>query len=196
MKPFYSIDELARIFSEDCYQIADALFACNVPLIHGGENANLSRWERPARTMSDGVRCITMGVHPVPNPNQVVVSTDALPESWALAIKDAELRNEQLSDQEFEHVSGVSSASNTNGKKLTPVPEIGQVVISGQTFRKLQKAITAFPSRYPDYQTKRPKLDNDIRPWLRTLGANDREAHVFGVIIVEHFKLSADTLKT
>lgn len=196
MKPFYSIDELASIFSDDCYQIADALLACNVPLIHDGGNANLSRWRRPVSTGSDGSIWVTTGVHPVPNPDQVVVSTDALPESWVLAIKDAEMRNKQLADQELERVSGVRNASDTNGKKPTNVNEIGLIAISGQIFGKLQCAIAAFPSKYPDYQTKRPKLNNDIRPWLRTLGTNDREAHVFGAIIVEHFKLSDGTLET
>lgn len=116
MKPFYSIDELASIFSEDCYQIADALLACNVPLIHDGGNANLSRWRRPVHTGSDGSRWVTTGTHPVPNPDQVVVSSDALPESWVLAIKDAELRNEQESDQELER--STNDAQDSLGKRL------------------------------------------------------------------------------
>lgn len=60
--------------------------------------------------------------------------------------------------------------------------------IHGKTFTKLAALIEAFPAAYPD--PKRTKLDNDIRPWIkRTAGASDREAHVFGAILAEHFGL-------
>lgn len=61
--------------------------------------------------------------------------------------------------------------------------------LNGKTIERLGKAIADFPFRYPEYETKQPKLDDDIRPWLKaTHGASDREAHVFGTIIAEHFK--------
>lgn len=71
----------------------------------------------------------------------------------------------------------------------------GQQVITGPTFERLQRAIAAFPGRYVDYQTRPPKLDSDVRPWLKEvkLANSDREAHVFGAIVAEHFKLSTDT---
>lgn len=79
-----------------------------------------------------------------------------------------------------------------------PIPS-SEIVsgISGQTFDRLCRAIAAFPERYPEYQSKPPKLNDDVRAWLKAnYGASDREAHVFGAIISEHFKLSPDTLKT
>lgn len=74
----------------------------------------------------------------------------------------------------------------------------GVVEITGQTFDRLQRTIAAFPVRYPNYKSQPPKLKDDVRAWLRetALASNDREAHVFGAIIAEHFKLSGDTQKT
>lgn len=70
--------------------------------------------------------------------------------------------------------------------------------VLGPTFARLQRTIAAFPVRYPDYQSQPPKLKDDVRPWLKEAGlaGNDREAHVFGTIIAEHFKLLGDTHET
>jgi hypothetical protein len=63
------------------------------------------------------------------------------------------------------------------------------IKIEGKTFERLQRSIAAFPACYPEYEKKQPKLDDDIRPWLKAAyGASDREAHVFGAIISEHFR--------
>lgn len=79
-----------------------------------------------------------------------------------------------------------------------PTAHEDAVDIAGPTYERLQRAIAAFPVRYPDYEAKPPKLGDDVRLWLKetSLAANDREAHVFGVIVAEHFKLSGDTQKT
>ena len=59
---------------------------------------------------------------------------------------------------------------------------------NSKTFNLLTKAIADFPSCYPEYKIKQPKLGPDLRPWLQSdYGATDREAHVFSVIIAEHF---------
>ena len=59
--------------------------------------------------------------------------------------------------------------------------------ISGPTFAKLQSAIDAYPKKYAGGT---PKLDDDVRPWLKTAhGCTVREAEVFGAIIAEHFGL-------
>lgn len=67
--------------------------------------------------------------------------------------------------------------------------------IQGETIARLQRAIAAFPSRYPDHRTRPPKLDSDVRPWMKEVGLtiNDAEMRVFGKIIYEHFKFSTDT---
>lgn len=65
------------------------------------------------------------------------------------------------------------------------------IAISGDTFSRLNAAIEAFPAVYPEYRTKPPKLDGDVREWLVTQFdcEKNREAHVFGKIIAEHFGL-------
>lgn len=86
----------------------------------------------------------------------------------------------------------------SDGKQSIPSTESAiTTAITGAIFDRLQRAILIFPTRYPDYQTRPPKLDVDVRPWLKEsgLGENDAERRVFGAIIREHFKLSPDTLK-
>lgn len=62
--------------------------------------------------------------------------------------------------------------------------------IRGETFTKLESALQSFPSKYPDYASKPPKLDGDVRLWMvENFKCNEREAHVFGAIIAEHFSL-------
>ena len=69
--------------------------------------------------------------------------------------------------------------------------------INSATHDRLQRAISAFPLRYPEYTTRLPKLDTDLRPWLKEAGLanNTREESVFGAILSEHFNLSPDTQK-
>ena len=70
--------------------------------------------------------------------------------------------------------------------------------IKGPIFSGLWKAIEAFPLQYPEYATRLPKLDADIRPWLEkeNFATSKREAHVFGAILAEHFNISPDTQKS
>lgn len=93
----------------------------------------------------------------------------------------------------FEFV-GVDSERNNTPLKVNSVV----VEIAGQTFSRLQRSIAAFPVRYPDYQSQPPKLKDDVRVWLKeaALASSDREAHVFGTIIAEHFNFSGDTQET
>lgn len=84
------------------------------------------------------------------------------------------------------------------GNNTTPQGHSGVAEITGPTFARLKRAIAAFPTRYPAYQTRPPKLDDDVRKWLSDthLAESEAERRVFGAIIREHFKLSPDTLKT
>ncbi len=63
--------------------------------------------------------------------------------------------------------------------------------INGPTYAKLMRAIEEFPLKYPNYETKPPQLDTDIRPWMvNELGfTKSKEDHVFGRIVKEHFQL-------
>lgn len=66
--------------------------------------------------------------------------------------------------------------------------------IKGAVFAKLAAAIDSFPGKYPEHGGDWPKLDEDVRPWLAgAFGCSQREAHVFGAIIGEHFGLKAST---
>ena len=73
----------------------------------------------------------------------------------------------------------------------------GTLSLRGACFDRLQRAVTAFPTRYPDFSIRQPKLDSDVRVWLKEAGlaANNTEQRVFGTIIAEHFKLSPDSQK-
>lgn len=70
--------------------------------------------------------------------------------------------------------------------------------IRSVTFDRLLRAVADFPTRYPDYRTRQPKLDDDVRVWLKDqrIAENDAEKRVFGRILSEHFKLSPDTQQT
>ncbi|MBS0372530.1 MAG: hypothetical protein JSS57_25420 [Proteobacteria bacterium] len=60
--------------------------------------------------------------------------------------------------------------------------------IQGETFQKLVEVIEAFPAQYPNPEAA--KLNDDIRPWIKEkTGCSDREVHVFGAIVAEHFSL-------
>ena len=79
--------------------------------------------------------------------------------------------------------------------------DAAMVRIRGNSFMRLQRAIKAFPDKYPEYEKRTPKLDGDVRQWLHDSefvrdGAKGREAIVFGRIISEHFGFSPDTQKS
>lgn len=75
-----------------------------------------------------------------------------------------------------------------------PTKEQADRYIAGATSARLRQAIDAFPEKYPSYREKPPKLDADVRDWLgKTFGCSEREKHVFGQIIWEHFGLNQPT---
>jgi len=66
-------------------------------------------------------------------------------------------------------------------------------IIHGETYSKLLSCIHGFSNKYPDFSTRPPKLNDDVRPWLMNdHDCSDREAHVFSVIILEHFHLKKE----
>ena len=105
-------------------------------------------------------------------------------------------RNMQL-DLDLEHIDWFSDKSMLDNIGSFDADTSARK-ISSLTIDRLQRAIEAFPVRYPDFQTKPPKLDDDVHQWLKESGLveNDAERRVFGAIIREHFKLSPDTHKT
>lgn len=71
--------------------------------------------------------------------------------------------------------------------EVATMPDI-TTSIGGETFAKLMKVIAAYPQAYPG--KTHVKLDDDLRPWIKEkFGCSDREKHVFGAIVAQHFKL-------
>jgi hypothetical protein len=106
-------------------------------------------------------------------------------------LKSHEIESSFFFPESATHLKGADASCELEARQV-------QCLITGPTFDRLQRAIATFPNRYIEYQTRLPKLDSDVRPWLKEAGLanNDREAHVFGAIIAEHFKLLTDTQKS
>lgn len=83
----------------------------------------------------------------------------------------------------------------TNTDPSYPVNQPKQYQFSGPEYDKLTRAFEVFIANYPDHQTNPPKLDNDVRIWMRNppLECNTREAHVFSLIIFETLGLPTNT---
>lgn len=82
-KLFYSIGDICFVLDESPWHVRDALTAAGVPMIHGGKAADLSRWWSGVVEEPNGNVLIIDGNHCTnPGPDDVVVSSDLLPESW------------------------------------------------------------------------------------------------------------------
>ena len=118
-----------------------------------------------------------------PEPTTVIVSTAKLPPLWIDYIEKSDLFDGKEEPGIKERTT--QPISDCNDLKQ----EIG-----GKTFSKLMASIRAYEDKY---QGRSPKLDIDVRPWLRSdINCSEREAHVFGAIISEHFNISGGTKKT
>lgn len=95
-----------------------------------------------------------------------------------------------LVNEQRRRAEAINEAFTSGNQSAIQNSDAVTVRIRGAAFVRLQRAIKAFPEKYPEYQTKPPKLDADVRAWLKgSCCTNDREAFVFGTIIAEHFKL-------
>lgn len=82
-KLFYSIGDICFVLEESPWHVRDALTAAGVPMIHGGKAADLSHWWSGVIEEPNGNVLIIDGNHCTnPGPDDVVVSSDLLPESW------------------------------------------------------------------------------------------------------------------
>ena len=173
-KPYYSIAELATLFSDDYYRVADGLIACGATLVFEGKPADISKWKRPSPP-SRGPKgeykiYVTTGgcSGPIPDPEEVIVSVDAMPTAWVQSIDDIESRNSQDGN--------------------------GIVALSGNTFERLQRAVADFQNKFKDYQSS-PPLMKEIDYWLENAGISliTRERAIFTKMLAEHYKISSDT---
>jgi hypothetical protein len=110
MKPYYSIEELAKILNDPIDVVADGLIACGLVPIFDGKPADLSTWTclRPAYT-SDGARIICTDMRVEPDPSRVVVSSINFPQAWKDCIG--------VEDQEVQYLEN-NNASNYSTKWL------------------------------------------------------------------------------
>lgn len=89
MKPFYSIDDLEAMFDfHDPRNVADALRAAGVPMIYDGHEADLSGWRRPK--VGSVTNAVIRGGSFHPDPDEVMVAWDTLPDSWRRHIQTSE----------------------------------------------------------------------------------------------------------
>ena len=99
-------------------------------------------------------------------------------------------RNELLIEKE-----ALLADLNTAYTLCRPDRESAAPAINSQVFARLKSAIDVFPAKYPDYQSRPPKLDDDVRAWLKDerFAQNDTEKRVFGAILAEHFEIGRHT---
>lgn len=129
------------------------------------------------------------------NPDTAVISfkyarPDSLPDGQTFEHLDR-------SNLDSKRIAKLERALESAKARIADFEHRPDTAISGRVFANLLRAIAAFPTRYPQYSERFPKLDSDVRPWLKESGiaTNDREAHVFSSILSEHFATSPDTLK-
>lgn len=173
-KPYYSIAELAKLFDDDYYRIADGLISCGAMLIFEGKPADISKWERPSPTRrgpnGEYIIFVTTGGRsgPIPDPEEVIISVEAMPVSWVQSIDELESRDRQDGN--------------------------GVVTMSGDTYERLQRAVVNFPNKFNGYEAS-PPLMKEVVYWLQNAGisSTDRERLIFAKMLAEHFKFSSDT---
>lgn len=94
-----SMADLSEKFDIVPEEVRDALSALGVRMMRGGTDADLTRW--PARrvtTEPDG-RTVIYEIPLIPDPEEVVVLTDALPNSWQDRLKRQQRMSEMLAEQ-------------------------------------------------------------------------------------------------
>lgn len=137
---------------------------------------SVDRGEQPLSHTELRAWCEAAGaVWPVPLPPGSSTTTDeGLREALAASRAECDTLREELARLK------AAARSNDSGAHLQ---------IKGATFEQLVDiVINKFPNQYPD--RSKVKLDNDVRPWMKDeLNLPDRERHIFGKIIAEHFGL-------
>jgi len=153
MKPFYSIKELSRLLGEDYFSVADGLSASGIKMISNGEAADLSKWRRPGGTHADGSVFVVTGTYLIPNPEHVIVATEALPDAWLKCIQKSMAiggidssgpRDERKYQSAVNTIAALASAwpggwksKKPSAKDLEKAARIVGVSISDDTIRKI-----------------------------------------------------------
>lgn len=183
MKPFYSIQELARLLDESIYSIADGLVACGITMINGGEKADLSKWQRPITDHGNGQITVRTGFAIVPSPSTVFVATEGLPALWAQSINKALL----LDDEDGDGIEKQKSLSVEHGNSDTqeisgaPIPT-DRAHVSPQLAILNQAAYKHWANADRDDRGTHPK-NSAVTAWLVEHGYSQKLANSAATII-------------
>lgn len=151
MQPFYSIEDLVCMFEiRSPENIADALLASGVKLVHGGVDANVTQWrhQRPGKT-SDGATIVMRGLVLDPDPDEVMVAYESLPASWKQQIDQYEaLGTTKTSEHGGLSIEGPGPQS-ASGLLVKPTLDSEQKELSTKHRRTLLRIIRALLEMVP-----------------------------------------------
>ena len=164
MKSFYSIQELADILETNIYSVADGLAACGVTPYCDGRKANISDWRRPISVRGNEI-FVTTGIAIEPNPDTVVVSTEALPLLWVQNIKDATSALARADGQDKNHKQWPWGNRET------------------ELLRKLASAAEKLWSLYDPIDPTTAPTKKQVIDWLKNEGVSRRVAEVMAQIL-------------
>ena len=164
MEPFYTLKELSKLLSKDCYFVADVLSASNAEMISGGRPADLSKWRKPIERHPDGGLCVMTGTYPFPAPEDVLVKTEALPPSWI--------------DKLREQTSDVLTIDAETTKRNWPWGDYETKLLG-----ILAEAVDVFWIRYDPEDKSTAPTNSQVIAWLTKRGVARRMAEVMATIL-------------
>jgi hypothetical protein len=181
MNPIYSIQEIADVLDKEVYAICNILVACDVPSFFNGKKVDLSEYDcfRPMY-LGESIVVFTGGP-PGPSPATIFVSAEALPESWAQSIEDAE--HSDLTEEMAavaateEQVNGESPLASQDSKKWPWGNHETELL------RKLAAAADRFWQRYDHTDATTAPTNKQVIDWLKTKGVAQRTAEVMATIL-------------
>lgn len=169
MKPYYSIEELARILHDPIYKVADGLVACEVVPIYDGKPADLSQWSDlgPLLTGENEITIIE-GQCPVPDPSRVMVASEVLPQSWKECISVDEQKKLAPSKQQPDF----DKASTTYPPELDIAVQAWKAISTTEGKGKPKARIEAWLNTNADQLSNAAKKRIEIvANWEKTGGA-------------------------
>lgn len=119
MKPCYTIEELANILQMPIYNVAAGLLSAGVVPFINDKPADLSQWgsRGPIRTGENEFILIS-GQLPDPDPERVVVNSEAFTQTWKDAISKAERQENAIGASETTGQPVFDKASPTYAPEL------------------------------------------------------------------------------
>jgi len=174
MKPYYSIEELARILHDTIYKVANGLVACGVVPTCGGNPADLSQWASLGPEIRGEEIFINNSEYPVPDPSRVVVNSETLPQLW----KDCISAEEQKKTAPTKQQPIFDNASTTYPLELDIAVQAWQAISTTEGKGKPKARIKAWLNTFNAERPKENKLSDEaieriatVANWDKTGGA-------------------------